>query len=127
MPSSFVSDLSSGGSISFYFTATTNSTVGFTFHSHNFVDPTQWPIQELSAIAIPQITSLAIVGSDVKIGFTVGNTMTNVVEYRDDLIAGSWGTLTNITGASGNVTVVDSGAAALPKRFYRVRLTIAGD
>lgn len=120
MPSSYINDLDSGGLVSFYFTATTNSTVGFTFHSHNFVDSTQWPFLEITAISMPRITSLAVAGSDVKIGFAASTTLTNVVEYRDDLMSGSWGTLTNITGASGNVTVIDSGAAARPKRFYRV-------
>jgi hypothetical protein len=127
MPSSFVSDLSSGCLVSFYFTATTNSTVGFTFHSHNFVDSTQWPFLEIAAIPMPQITSLVAAGSDMKIGFVANSTLTNVVEYKNDLLSGSWNPLTNITGASGNVTVIDSGAAALPKRFYRIRLTAAGD
>lgn len=124
MPSGFVSNLSSGTNVTFYLTTTTNSPVGFTFHSHNFVDPTQWPFLELAVIVIPRITSLVIVGSDVKIGFTTDNTMTNVVEYNNTLIDNGWTTLTNITGASGNVTVTDTGAAALPRRFYRVRLVV---
>lgn len=127
MPSSFVNDLSSGGMVSFYFTATTNSTVGFTFHSHNFVDSRQWPFLEITAIPMPQVTSLAVTGSDIKISFVANNTLTNVVEYKDDLLSSSWSTLTNITGATGNITVIDAGAAALSKRFYRVRLTNAGD
>ena len=119
-PSGFMSNLSSGTNLSFYLTTTTNSTVGFTFHSRNFVDPTQWPFLEIMAVPIPRITALAIVGPDVRIGFPMIGGMTNAVEYNNNLDGGSWSTLTNITGASGNVTVIDSGAAVLPKRFYRV-------
>src|ERR1700735_3065859 len=46
---SFVSDISTGNLVSLFLTATTNSTVGFTFHSRNFVDPTQFPYLEISA------------------------------------------------------------------------------
>ena len=127
MSAGFVNELSTVGLVSFYFTAATNSPVGFTFHSHNFVDSTQWPFLEITAIPMPQITSLAVTNSNVTIGFTAVSGVTNAVEYKNDLLVGSWSTLTNITGASGNVSVIDSGAAALPKRFYRVRVTIAGD
>src|SRR5580704_11787738 len=70
MPSNFVSSISTGSLISFFMTATTNSTVGFTFHSRNYVDPTQFPFLEVTAILLPQITSLVITGSDIKISFT---------------------------------------------------------
>jgi hypothetical protein len=127
MPAGFVNEFSSVGLVSFYFTATTSSPVGFTFHSHNFVDSTQWPFLEITAISMPQITSLVVTGSNIKINFTAVGGVTNAVEYKNDLLVGSWSTLTNITGISGNVTAIDSGAAALPKRFYRVRVTIVGD
>ena len=52
---SFVSDISTGNLISLFLTATTNSTVGFTFHSRNFIDPTQFPFLEITAVPIPPI------------------------------------------------------------------------
>ena len=117
----FVSNLSTGSLASLFLTATTNSTVGFTFHSRNFVDPTQFPYLEITAVPTSQITSLVIVGPDVKISFTTTNTVSYIVEYNNDLVAGSWSTLTNnIAGTGGIVTIIDSGAAELFRRFYRV-------
>jgi hypothetical protein len=125
MPSGFVSDISTGGLVSFYMTAPTNSPVGFTFHSHNFADPTQWPFLEVTAVQMPQITSLLITGHDVKISFVTSINLTNVVEYSSNLASNSWSALTNLVGTGGSVAVVDPGAAALPKRFYRVHLVVS--
>jgi hypothetical protein len=122
---SFVSDVSTGGLVSFYMTAPTNSPVGFTFHSHNFVDSTQWPFLEVEAVQMPQITSLMITGSDVKIAFVSSINLTNTIEYSSNLASNSWSTLTNIVGTGGSVLVTDPGAAAQPKRFYRVQLTVS--
>jgi hypothetical protein len=118
---SFVSNISTGNLVSLFLTATTNSTVGFTFHSRNFIDSTQFPFLKITAVPISQITSLIITGPDVKISFTTTNSVSYIVEYNNNLIAGSWNTLTNnIAGTGGIITVTDSGAAALPQRFYRV-------
>ncbi len=73
----FVSNLSTGQFASIFLTATSNSTVGFTFHSRNFVDPTQFPYLEVTAVPIPRITSVLTTGTDVKISFT----STNGVSY----------------------------------------------
>ncbi len=91
----FVSSISTGSLISFFMTATTNSTVGFTFHSRNFVDPTQFPFLEVTAILLPQVTSLAIIGSDVKISFTTTNGLAYALEYSGDLVTGIWNIATN--------------------------------
>jgi hypothetical protein len=125
MPSGFVSAISTGGLVSFYMTAPTNSPVGFTFHSHNFVDSTQWPFLDVEAVQMPRITSLTITGSDMKIAFVTSINITNTVEYSSTLASNSWSTLTNIVGTGGSAIVVDPGAATLPKRFYRVHLTAA--
>ena len=124
MPSGFVGDISTGGLASFYMTAPTNSTVGFTFHSHNFVDSTQWPFLELMAVPTPRITALVFTNSDVMIGFTTANGLTNTVEYTADLAGGTWTVLTNVTGTGLITNVIDSSAALLPGRFYRVRLAV---
>jgi hypothetical protein len=118
---SFVSNLSTGNLVSLFLTATTNSTVGFTFHSRNFIDPTQFPYLEITAVPISQVTSLVVVGPDVKVSFTTTNSVSYTVEYSDDLVTGNWNTLTNnIAGTGGIMTITDSGASALSRRFYRV-------
>jgi hypothetical protein len=118
---SFVSDISTGNLVSLFMAATPNSTVGFTFHSRNFVDPTQFPFLEITAVPISQITSLVITGPDVKIGFTTTNGVSYTVEANSDLATGSWSVLTgNISGTGGIITFTDSGAALLPQRFYKV-------
>jgi len=125
MPAGFVSDVSTSRLINFYMTATTNSAVGFTFHSRNFVDSNQWPFVEIAAVPIPRITSLTIVGSDVRIGFSTGTNLSYVVEYVNDLGSGSWNPLTNMTGDGSSMTALDPGAAAMPRRFYRVHLVLS--
>lgn len=124
LQSGFVSDVSTGGLVSLYMTAPTNSPVGFTFHSHNFVDSTQWPFLEIAAVQMPQITSLLITGADVKIAFATSINITNTVEYTSNLASIGWSALTNIVGTGGSVMVIDPGAATLPKRFYRVHLIV---
>lgn len=124
---SFVSDISTGNLVSLFLTATTNSTVGFTFHSRNYVDPTQFPFLEITAVPIPQITSLVITGSDVKISFTTTNSVFYSVAYNTNLVNGSWNSLTNSIPGTGNiVTFTDSGAAILPQRFYKIGAGTSG-
>jgi hypothetical protein len=118
---SFVSNLSTGNLVSLFLTATTNSTVGFTFHSRNFINPTQFPFLEIIAVPIPPVTSLVVVGQDVRISFATTNGVSYSVECNANLVTGSWNTLTNgIPGTGSIVTFTDSGAATLPQRFYRV-------
>jgi len=117
----FVSNLSTGNLVSLFLTATTNSTVGFTFHSRNFIDPSQFPFLEITAVPISQIASLLITGPDVKISFTTTNSVSYTVEYNNDLVASSWNILTNsIAGTDGTITITDPGAATMPQRFYKV-------
>ena len=122
LPSGFVSALSTSGVVSFYMTATTNSTVGFTFHSHNFTTTSEWPVLVITAVPIPQITSLTILGSDVRIGLTTVSNLSYTIEYSSNLVAGAWNTLTNLTGTGSVTTVTDPRAATLPRRFYKVGL-----
>jgi len=125
LPPSFLADLTSGGTNSLLITTTTNSTVGVTFHSRNFVDSTQWPFLEITAVARPQITSLMITGADVKINFVTSGGVTNLVEYNNDLAGINWSTFASVLG-NGNITdVIDSNSAALPERFYRIKLVVA--
>ncbi len=78
----------------------------------------------ITSNSIPQIVSVTVAGADVQINFTTGDSAPYVVEYKTELTDTSWTLLTNITGNGGVMTATDPGAAALPQRFYRVRLAV---
>ncbi len=61
-PSAFLSDISTAGLVSVYLTATADSAVGFTFNSHEFGTASQRPFLQLTAVAIPEPTTAALVG-----------------------------------------------------------------
>ncbi len=44
-----------------------------------------------------------------------------LVEYRDDLIAGTWQTLATVTATSATSAYTDTTATAAPQRFYRIK------
>jgi len=70
-----------------------------------------------------KVTALTISGSDYQVSFLSVVGKTYRVERSDTLQAGSWTTLQdNIAGTGGTVLVTDGGAAAQPKRFYRIVL-----
>jgi hypothetical protein len=60
-PSAFLNDIDAGGLVSFFLTATPGSTVGFTFNSHEFGMASQRPFLQLTAEAIPEPTTAALV------------------------------------------------------------------
>ena len=60
-PSAFLNDVNAGGLVSFYLTAIPGSTVGFTFNSHEFGTASQRPFLQLTAEAIPEPTTAALV------------------------------------------------------------------
>jgi hypothetical protein len=62
LPSGFVSEISTGGLASFYMTATPGSTVGFTFNSRNFTTSSDWPALDITAVAIPEPSTVALLG-----------------------------------------------------------------
>jgi hypothetical protein len=62
LPSGFLSEISTGGLASFYMTATPGSTVGFTFNSRNFTSSSAWPMLDITAIAIPEPATVALLG-----------------------------------------------------------------
>lgn len=64
-PSAFLTDISAGGLVGFYLTATAGSTVGFTFNSHEFGTASQRPLLQLTAVAIPEPTTAALVGASI--------------------------------------------------------------
>jgi len=62
LPSGFLSEISTGGLASFYMTATPGSAIGFTFNSRNFTSSSAWPALDVTAIAIPEPSSVALLG-----------------------------------------------------------------
>ena len=64
-PAALLGDMTGGGPVSFYLTATPNSTVGFTFNSHEFGTASQRPFLQLTAVAIPEPSSVRLVGASV--------------------------------------------------------------
>jgi hypothetical protein len=46
------------------------------------------------------------------------------VESCTDLVSGAWSVVTNsLAGNNGILQITDPGAASVPQRFYRARLT----
>jgi hypothetical protein len=64
-PSAFVNDITAGGLVSFYLNPTANSTVGFNFNSRSFGTASAQPFLVLTAVAIPEPTTLGLVGFSV--------------------------------------------------------------
>jgi hypothetical protein len=62
LPPGFVSEISTGGLASLYMTATPGSTVGFTFNSRNFTSSSAWPMLDITAVAIPEPATAALLG-----------------------------------------------------------------
>ncbi|HUI07909.1 MAG TPA: hypothetical protein VL486_12990 [Verrucomicrobiae bacterium] len=70
-----------------------------------------------------QITKVQVIGNDISVSFASGSNRLYHVDRRDDLGSGSWTTFTNnVEGTGGIVSVLDTNAATLPQRFYRVGL-----
>jgi len=60
LPASFLNDLLAGSLIGFYMTATANSAVGFTFNSRDFTSPSARPSLVLTAVAIPEPSTICL-------------------------------------------------------------------
>lgn len=62
LTSGFLSEISTGSLVSLYMTATTNSTVGFTFNSENFGTASARPAIIITAIAVPEPSAMVLLG-----------------------------------------------------------------
>ena len=70
-----------------------------------------------------RITNIAPVGADIHIGLCTASNRLYLVQSATDLVTGTWVTVTNnLAGTGGTVIVIDPGATALPKRFYRAQV-----
>ncbi len=124
LPSGFVSELSTSAVVSFYMTAPTNSPVGFTFHSHNFVESSEWPFLVITAVPIPQITAFGLARSNATVTFTTYSNLSYLVQCNTNMADVGWTTMTNVTGTGGTMTFTDSSVVGVSKRFYRVDLVV---
>ena len=43
-----------------------------------------------------------------------------IVQYRDDLLSGSWQALATVTAAGPSASYIDTTASLVPRRFYRI-------
>ena len=69
-----------------------------------------------------QIVGIQVVGNDVQVSFNTSNRL-YYVQSNTNLTGGTWTTFTNnVPGTGGIVSVLDTNAASLPGRFYRVGL-----
>ena len=60
-------------------------------------------------------------GDDIQVRFTTVSDKTYGVEYRSEVDEGPWTELPGfVAGTGGIVTYTDTGAANLPRRFYRI-------
>jgi hypothetical protein len=63
LTSGFLSEISTGSLVSLYMTATPNSTVGFTFNSENFDTASARPSIIITAVAVPEPTTVVLLGA----------------------------------------------------------------
>jgi len=62
LPGGFISQISTGTLVSLYMTATPGSTVGFTFNSRHFTSSAAWPMLDITAVAIPEPSTVGLLG-----------------------------------------------------------------
>jgi len=63
LTSGFLSEISTGSLVSLYMTATSNSTVGFTFNSENFGTASARPSIIITAVAVPEPSTMVLLGA----------------------------------------------------------------
>jgi spore coat protein A len=95
----------------------------YPYHCHILEHEDHEMMRQFQVVPPPRITAIQLSGPNVQVSFSTTSNRLHFVERRDDLLTGSWSMLTNnIAGDGGIKTVTDPGAAALPKRYYRVGL-----
>jgi hypothetical protein len=72
LTSGFLSEVSTGSLVSFYMTATPNSTVGFTFNSENFGTASARPSMIITAVVVPEPATVVLLGASCMILVAAG-------------------------------------------------------
>jgi fibronectin-binding autotransporter adhesin len=71
------------------------------------------------------VVTLGVNGTNVIVSFAATNSLSYVLQYRNDLLAGGWAVLTNnVAGTNAIIQIIDPGAAVLSQRFYRVGIIL---
>jgi hypothetical protein len=73
-----------------------------------------------SSPALPSTTRNPANG-EVTLGWSSQNGRNYVVEYRDDLMTGSWQVLGNVTANGASATFTDTTSSGVSQRFYRLK------
>jgi hypothetical protein len=81
MPAGFISEISTGGLVSLYVTATPNSTVGFTFNSRHYTSSSAWPALDITAI--PEPGTVSLVGLSCLVLAVMGRSRRNNTARRE--------------------------------------------
>jgi hypothetical protein len=70
------------------------------------------------------VTTIQPSGIDYLVSFTSVLGKVYDVESCTDLVGGAWSVVTNnLAGNDGIIQITDPGAASVPQRYYRARLT----
>lgn len=76
-----------------------------------------------SASSALRISAVDKIGNGFRVSFASVNGKTYRLEYRDDLVTGSWGTLVDqMLGTGGTLQISDPSATGLTRRFYRIAI-----
>jgi hypothetical protein len=103
---------------SYYF----NGLIDDVMHFNRTLGPSEIALlyQGVYQLATP-ITSLKLTGSNAVVSFTTVTSATYEVDYRNDMITGTWLILTNgVSGTGGILSNTDVGAVSQGERFYRI-------
>jgi hypothetical protein len=78
----------------------------------------------ITSNSFPQALSIVVVDSDVWISFTTENGWRYYFDEADAPDGAAWTPVIGFYGVGGIMTFIDTGAANLPMRFYRIRLPV---
>jgi alpha-glucosidase len=77
-----------------------------------------------NSASVFHVTAVQPSGPDYLVSFTSVTGKVYDVESCTDLVSGAWSVVTNsLAGNNGILQITDPGAASVPQRFYRARLT----
>jgi spore coat protein A len=96
----------------------------YPYHCHIIEHEDHEMMRQFQVVLPPFITGLRKLGTDMQLSFRPTTNWLHYVQRRDDLLSGTWTNFTNnILGSGTNATVIDSGAATQPRRFYRIGIS----
>jgi hypothetical protein len=81
-------------------------------------------MRQFQVVPPPMFTDIRRAGTNILLDLRPTTNRLHFVQRKEDLASGSWTNFTNnIFGTSATVSVTDPGAAARPRRFYRIGLS----